>query len=355
MGWTAGSALRSFLRAGPKVWLGMLALVAAVMWLIHLNTGSQGQPTSQNVTKSADDAKPKDLAGWENTRWSMTEKEVRAAASAPLDRPHSQGDQPSGNKWYMPFLIRNAEIEEFHCEARFFFDKRSKKLDTVYLQLREDTDTSSTDAAHQKSIFERMIAVATKRYGKPTAAKDRSSSGVHNEETIWTFPSSVLAVQYFGVDGSAAVFSFQYQSPDAARYSERSMEPASEGTTALGRPSTPPPSFRVFRSKLDEGASVVVPTNTTDDQVKSLLWLFREKVRSHHFREIGLTHPTSKQWGKEGYLSGTISVYRGEKCAGEDFSDYNGPCVGPGIESHEAAAYQWGLLVDGIFNWVRLL
>ncbi len=93
-----------------------------------------------------------------------------------------------------------------------------------------------------------------------------------------------------------------------------------------------------------------MPTNTTDDQVKSLLWLFREKVRSHHFREIGLTHPTSKQWGKEGYLSGTISVYRGEKCAGEDFSDYNGPCVGPGIESHEAGAYQWGLLVDGVFN-----
>ena len=157
-------------------------------------------------------------------------------------------------------------------------------------------------------------------------------------------------MQYFGVDGSPAVFSFQYQSPDAARYSERSMEPASEGTTASGRPSTPPPSFRVFRSKLDEGTSVVVPTNTTDDQVKSLLWLFREKVRSHHYREIGLTHPTSKQWEKEGYLSGTISVYRGEKCAGEDFSDYNGPCVGPGVESHEAAAYQWGLLVDGVFN-----
>ncbi len=224
----------------------MLALVAAVVWLVYLNTGNQGQPAPQDVTKSADDTRPKDLAGWENTRWSMTEKEVRAAVSAPLDRPHSQGEQPSGNKWYMPFLIRNAEIEEFHCEARFFFDKRSKKLDTVYLQLREDTDTSSTDASHQKSIFERMIAAATKLYGKPTGAKDRSSSGVHNEEKIWTFPSSVLAVQYFGVDGSPAVFSFQYQSPDAARYSERSMEPASEGTTALGRPRYTPSDLSCF-------------------------------------------------------------------------------------------------------------
>jgi hypothetical protein len=43
-------------------------------------------------------------------------------------------------------------------------------------------------------------------------------------------------------------------------------------------------------------------------------------------------------------------VYRGETCAGENFSDYNGPCAGPGIDGHEAAAYQWGLLVDGVFN-----
>jgi len=343
--------LRAAVRSGPKAWLGILALVAVLIWLIHLNGGRQEQPAAQDLTKATTDNSPKDLPGWENTRWSMTEKQVRAAVTSPLDVPRSKAEQPSGNKWYMPFLIRNAEVEGFHCEARFFFDKRSKALDTVYLQLRENSDTSSTEAAQQKAIFERMVATVTKRYGKYTAKKDRSSSGVHNEETIWTFPSSVLAVQYFGVEGSPAVFSFQYQSPDAPRYSERSMEPAAtEATASLGKPSAPPPSFRVFRSKLDEGTSVIVPSNTTDDQLRSLLWFFRERVRSHHFKEIGITHPTSKQWGKEGYLSGTISVYCGEKCAGEDFTDYNGPCVGFGIDSHEAAVYQWGLLVDGAFN-----
>ncbi len=50
------------------------------------------------------------------------------------------------------------------------------------------------------------------------------------------------------------------------------------------------------------------------------------------------------------YLSGIISVYRGDKCADEQFNNYNGPCSGSGAESHEVAIYQWGLLVDGVFN-----
>jgi len=171
VGWSLGRMVRAIGRSGPKAWLGILALVAVLIWLIHLNGGRQEQPTAQDLTKAAADNRPKDLPGWENTRWSMTEKQVRAAVTSPLDVPRSKGEQPSGNKWYMPFAIRNAEVEEFHCEARFFFDRRSKTLDTVYLQLRKNGDTSSTEAAQQKAIFERMVAMATKRYGKSRRRK----------------------------------------------------------------------------------------------------------------------------------------------------------------------------------------
>lgn len=119
---------------------------------------------------------------------------------------------------------------------------------------------------------------------------------------------------------------------------------------AVTRPTIPPPTFRVYRSKLDDGTSVIVSPDTTDEQLKSLLWLFRIKVRSHRFNDIGITQPTREQWGKKGYLSGTISVYRDEKCANEYFSDYTGPCVGPGTHGNEAASYGWGDLIDGVFN-----
>ena len=87
----------------------------------------------------------------------------------------------------------------------------------------------------------------------------------------------------------------------------------------------------------------MVPVGTTDEQLKSLLWFFRDKMRSQKYRDIGLTHGTAKQWGNVRYLSGMISVYRGEKCANEPFVETTGPC---GYGEHDDAYYQWGIDAD---------
>jgi hypothetical protein len=86
-----------------------------------------------------------------------------------------------------------------------------------------------------------------------------------------------------------------------------------------------------------------VPLNTTDEQLKSLLWQFREKVRAHQFKDLGLTQATAKQWGNKEYLSGMLIVYRGERCANEEYLDSTGPC---GYGEHDDAYYQWGIDAD---------
>jgi hypothetical protein len=115
------------------------------------------------------------------------------------------------------------------------------------------------------------------------------------------------------------------------------------------RPSGPPPKFRVYRQQLDMPTTIVVPLSTTDDQLKGLLWFFREKVRSNQYREIGLTQPTNEQWGQKNYASGMLVVYRGTKCVNEQYvTDAQiakgnlGPC---GYGEHDDAYYQWG--IDG--------
>jgi hypothetical protein len=118
------------------------------------------------------------------------------------------------------------------------------------------------------------------------------------------------------------------------------------------RPTIPPPNFRLYRFKFDEstGSSIisyVVPTNATDDQLKSLVWLFREKVRSQKFRDISITQPTSRNFGKKNYTQGILSIYRGEKCAAEEFSNTAGPC---GYGEHDAAYYQWGVFGENPNN-----
>lgn len=112
----------------------------------------------------------------------------------------------------------------------------------------------------------------------------------------------------------------------------------------------PPPKFRLFKFKVDEPTTYVVPVETTDDQLRSLLWFFRQKVRGGEFKDIGITQPTSKQWGAYGYNSGMLVVYRGTKCANEGYISLIqaekgnlGPC---GYGEHDAAYYQWGIQAD---------
>jgi hypothetical protein len=104
-----------------------------------------------------------------------------------------------------------------------------------------------------------------------------------------------------------------------------------------------PPAFKCFKMKTGEGlVSLVVPPATTDAQMETLLRHIRSKVQQGKFVDLGIRHPTSKRFGKLGYDAGIISIYRGEKCANEQFLDEIGPC---GYGEHDAGSYQWG--VDG--------
>ena len=111
------------------------------------------------------------------------------------------------------------------------------------------------------------------------------------------------------------------------------------------RPTVPPPSFRIYKFRVDGHTAIVVPINTSDEQLKSLLWFFRENVRSHKFKDIGLTQADAEQRKGQGYFS----VYRGEKCATElDFLVSARPC---GSGDHDDARYQWGIQGEPNRDW----
>lgn len=99
------------------------------------------------------------------------------------------------------------------------------------------------------------------------------------------------------------------------------------------------PTFKVFLQSTEKPTILVVPENTTDDQLVDLLWSLRTEVQSGHFKQLGLK-PTTTVYGVPGYSSGNLSVYRGEKCAREMYTT-NGPdpC---GSAIHKSATYHWG-------------
>jgi hypothetical protein len=124
----------------------------------------------------------------------------------------------------------------------------------------------------------------------------------------------------------------------------------SANATGASVPTLTPPSFRVFRQEPGLPVSIVVAPEASDEQIRSLLWFFRSKVRAGDFKTIGITQATAKQWGQYGYTSGMLVVYRGTRCANEGYisdteleRDKLGPC---GYGEHDDASYQWGLDSD---------
>jgi flagellar basal body-associated protein FliL len=132
---------------------------------------------------------------------------------------------------------------------------------------------------------------------------------------------------------------------DAERSVRASMQNEAEAQAAKEPAQIQPPAYRVYKSKNDMIAYIVA-TRATDEQLKNLLWLFRRKVRAGAFGDIGIRKPTSK--------TGMLLVYRGEKCANEEFiseeqleKGYSGPC---GEAEHDDAYYQWGIRPTGFFD-----
>lgn len=128
------------------------------------------------------------------------------------------------------------------------------------------------------------------------------------------------------------------QSDSSNSPTHTSAVPDASPQPQIVRSSIPPPKFRIYKFKIGEPISVVVPPKTTDEQLKSLLWFFREKIRAHQLKEIGLMQATADDEN-----SGTLAVYRGEKCANENYISNAGPC---GNGDHDDAYYQWGIEAD---------
>jgi hypothetical protein len=100
------------------------------------------------------------------------------------------------------------------------------------------------------------------------------------------------------------------------------------------------PPFKLFLQKIDMPTILVVPETASDDQLKSLLWYLRTKIRASAFKDLSFK-PTATLYGIPGYLSGVVDIYRGQRCATEQYTPTGrpDPC-GPSI--HKSASYHWG-------------
>ena len=135
---------------------------------------------------------PKDVHGWSQARWGMTQEQVLSAfpgeANIPTDDPSNRLYGPRG---LATVGIDHADIGGIPVRVHFLFDPAGK-LDGIRLPAE-----SVSPSADQ---FARVGEALTRQYGLPAllgasmATIPKTEAGVF---MAWVFPTSVIKVTYF--------------------------------------------------------------------------------------------------------------------------------------------------------------
>jgi hypothetical protein len=144
------------------------------------------------VPKIEAQSQVKDVPGWREAKWGMTEGQVLAAFKGEalmLDRDK----QIQGDKVHASISIPKLEVEGIMLVAKFRFDNDSNKLEWVTLEPVDDPPYPT------QPYFERLEPLLTSKYGQPSyktsAAESRTSNGMFMS-IGWNFSTTDIELTY---------------------------------------------------------------------------------------------------------------------------------------------------------------
>src|SRR5437763_10287110 len=112
-------------------------------------------------------SKPKDVLGWERTRWGMTAEEIAKLFGSRADRvPSVEG---YGDWYYLYTVAANLQGQTY--TAIFLMDRSTDKLARVDVRLNEYESQKP-----QRDIFDALNSMLGAQYGAPDATKEDPSS-----------------------------------------------------------------------------------------------------------------------------------------------------------------------------------
>lgn len=137
-------------------------------------------------------AQPKDVTGWNNTRWGMTVDEVIKTLKGKaelVDKPNKTVSPSKLGPVLTLARITNIEINAEAFQVFFHFDEIQKKLVRVVV--------SSKENAPPESQFISLENMLMSMYGKPASSEDNKDPTVGGTfKRSWIFPSTTVEIQY---------------------------------------------------------------------------------------------------------------------------------------------------------------
>lgn len=161
------------------------------------------------------DARPKDLKGWDKTRWGMKADAVRDLYKGRIRDLIKAEEYANG---VARFEIAGYELFGHSADVKFVLLKNGSLVSVVF-RFRE------TDSTKHVAIFRAIEKTFRKKYGKPSVDDKKNSNNKMDwsmqYSTHWNFPSTEILLTYFSItskmNGEAVRFlTLVYNASEAA-------------------------------------------------------------------------------------------------------------------------------------------
>ena len=149
---------------------------------------------------------PKDLFGWQGTRWGMSSQEivkVFGSKAKKLPRWQLYGDG------YLEYIVPGINLKGGMYTAYFMMDAGSSKLREIHLRLDQMESPVPRD-----DVFDGLNSLLTHQYGAPTRKDDERSPEVPIKSLrlsrTWKFPTTTVELFCQWDSGHSSLVTIRY-------------------------------------------------------------------------------------------------------------------------------------------------
>jgi hypothetical protein len=137
-------------------------------------------------SKSQMSAQPKDVQGWNKTKWGMTDEQIRTELIGNRVEPYTETEKFKDfrvNLW-----IKNLEIDDYQYEVLFQMDDLTNQLSRVLIRPSENKEIYVK--------FKSLDQMLMEKYGLPNDKDDHYSWYIQTYKHLWKFPTTTIELRY---------------------------------------------------------------------------------------------------------------------------------------------------------------
>lgn len=143
------------------------------------------------LCSACDSSKPKAVAeaqpaGWANTRWGMTEQQIRELY--PQAEPVRQ--KPNITSEQARLRVDNFQLDEKQFTLQFFFDSAGGLHELNLMQRADNT----IDCINLSTSCDRLEELLNQKYGAPSLRKPQEQ--IERRHVVWNKPNMIVSFSY---------------------------------------------------------------------------------------------------------------------------------------------------------------